>query len=301
MSDFGSRLKKARKDKNITQKELARVLGVAQSAIANYENNTRFPGLDILREISDFLNVSLDHLLGVEIKHENQTSQLLNKRDYQTLANEFMELLLDYREEQAKDLIKHVRSQGVMLTTIIQRIFIPVLYNIGIGWQRGEVSVAQEHYITAIIDRMIDFLSESQGVGPSLEFSSVFMSPGGEEHVLTLKMAAEFFKAAGWKTRFIGMNVPLDGLLEVIKEENASVLVMASLTVDGMNSAGYLISALRGILGNGAPLVLLGGRIPDMEILKKQINADFILDSFDKLPETIKNIGEHLINNRTAL
>ena len=198
MSDFGSRLKKARKDKNITQKELARVLGVAQSAIANYENNTRFPGLDILREISDFLNVSLDHLLGVEIKHENQTSQLLNKRDYQTLANEFMELLLDYREEQAKDLIKHVRSQGVMLTTIIQRIFIPVLYNIGIGWQRGEVSVAQEHYITAIIDRMIDFLSESQGVGPSLEFSSVFMSPGGEEHVLSLKMAAEFFKAAGW-------------------------------------------------------------------------------------------------------
>lgn len=298
MSDFGSRLKKARKDKNVTQKELAGVLGVAQSAIANYENNTRFPGLDTLREISDFLNTSLDYLLGVEEKIKHKASRSLESEDYFKIVDEFLELLLDFREEQAKELIKHVHSEGVILTTIIQQIFIPVLRKVGIGWQQGKISVAQEHYITAIIDRLIDFLSESQETGPFQRFSAVFMSPSGEEHVLTLKMAAEFFKAVGWKTRFIGTNVPLDSLINLIKEEKPEVLVMSSLTTEGLNSASYLISALKGELRSESPKVLLGGGIIDIERAKKHTKADYILNDLESLPITIEKLKENIIKHR---
>ncbi len=298
MSDFGTRLKKARKDKKVTQKELARVLGVAQSAIANYENNTRFPGLDTLREISDFLNISLDHLLGVEEKIRQKAFKSLEGQDYSKAADEFLELLTDFREEQAKDLIKHIHSEGIALTIIIKRIFVPVLRKVGIGWQQGKISVAQEHYITAIIDRLIDYLSESQETAPFNGLSSVFMSPSGEEHVLTLKMASEFFKAAGWKTRFIGTNVPLDGLVEVIEEERASVLVMSSLTNEGFNSAGYLISALKGVLGKESPLVVLGGKLEDEIRIKKETKADIVLDDLEKMVTVIKNLEDSIKSNR---
>lgn len=298
MSDFGSRLKKARKDKNVTQKELARVLGVAQSAIANYENNTRFPGLDTLREISDFLNISLDHLLGVEEKIKYNASQSLGSEDYSKIVDEFLELLVDFREEQAKELIKQVHLEGVILTTIIRQIFIPVLRKVGTGWQQGKISVAQEHYITAIIDRLIDFLSESQEVSPFQRLSAVFMSPSGEEHVLNLKMAAEFFKTAGWKTRFLGKNVPFDSLIDLIKEEKPVVLVISSLTIEGLNSAGYLISALKGELGSESPKVLLGGEIIDIERTKKYTNADYILNDFERLPITIEDIKDNIMKHR---
>ncbi|HMM69954.1 MAG TPA: helix-turn-helix domain-containing protein [Gudongella oleilytica] len=294
MSDFGTRLKKARKDKKVTQKELARVLGVAQSAIANYENNTRFPGLDILREISDFLNISLDHLLGVEEKIRQKAIKSLESQDYSKTADEFLELLTDFREEQAKDLIKHIHSEGIALTIIIKRIFVPVLRKVGIGWQQGKISVAQEHYITAIIDRLIDYLSESQETAPFNGLSSVFMSPSGEEHVLTLKMASEFFKAAGWKTRFIGTNVPLDSLIDVIKEDKPEVLVMSSLTTEGLNSASYLISALKGELGLESPKVLLGGGILDIERIRKHTKADYILNDLESLPNTIEELKENI-------
>lgn len=298
MSDFGSRLKKARKDKKVTQKELASVLGVAQSAIANYENNTRFPGLDTLREISDFLNISLDHLLGVEEKVKHKASRSLESENYSKIADEFLEHLVDFREEQAKELIKLVHSEGIMLTTIIQQIFVPVLRKVGIGWQLGKISVAQEHYITAIIDRLIDYLSESQETVPYQRLSAVFMSPGGEHHVLTLKMAAEFFKAAGWKTRFIGTNIPLDSLMNVIKEEKPEVLVMSTLTTEGLNSASYLISALKGELELESPKVLLGGVIIDIERTKKHTKADYILNDLENLPNTIEDLKENISKHR---
>ena len=66
MSDFGKRLKLIRRKQKITQKELATALNLAQSTIANYENNIRFPGELHLRQLSDTLNVSVDYLLDIQ-------------------------------------------------------------------------------------------------------------------------------------------------------------------------------------------------------------------------------------------
>ncbi len=65
MSDFGTKLKNIRKTRGITQSDLANNIKVGQSTIANYENNTRFPGSVILKQISDYLEVSVDYLLGL--------------------------------------------------------------------------------------------------------------------------------------------------------------------------------------------------------------------------------------------
>ena len=46
--DFGARLKKYRNEKNITQERIAKILGVSNSMISKYENNTASPSLDSL-------------------------------------------------------------------------------------------------------------------------------------------------------------------------------------------------------------------------------------------------------------
>lgn len=59
-------LKKIRKLRNITIKELASALNLAESTISLYENGRREPDFDTLSKISDFFNVSIDYLLGKE-------------------------------------------------------------------------------------------------------------------------------------------------------------------------------------------------------------------------------------------
>ena len=62
--DFGTRLKKLRTEKNLSQEELATHLGIARSSIANYETNRNLPTTDILNKLATILNCSIDFLLG---------------------------------------------------------------------------------------------------------------------------------------------------------------------------------------------------------------------------------------------
>ncbi|MFP4372460.1 MAG: HD domain-containing phosphohydrolase [Halanaerobium sp.] len=64
MQEFSSRLKKIRKSRKLSQKDLAEDLGYARTTIANYEQNTRIPSLETILEIADYFNISLDYLLG---------------------------------------------------------------------------------------------------------------------------------------------------------------------------------------------------------------------------------------------
>ena len=62
---IGSRIKKYRKSKGITQKEVARLAGIPYSTYSNYENNNREPNEEQLRKIASALCTSEAELLGL--------------------------------------------------------------------------------------------------------------------------------------------------------------------------------------------------------------------------------------------
>lgn len=66
MVGFGSRLKQLRQARSITQKELAKRLGLTKSVISAYETDIRTPSFDTLLHIAAFFNVTTDYLLGAE-------------------------------------------------------------------------------------------------------------------------------------------------------------------------------------------------------------------------------------------
>lgn len=55
--NIGDIIKKLRKDKGLTQKQLAEMLNVSTVTIQNYENNRRKPSIEMLQKISSTLNV----------------------------------------------------------------------------------------------------------------------------------------------------------------------------------------------------------------------------------------------------
>ena len=61
---FSERLLQLRKEKNITQKQLASALNLSEVGIQNYEGGRRKPAYDILIALADYFNVSLDYLVG---------------------------------------------------------------------------------------------------------------------------------------------------------------------------------------------------------------------------------------------
>ena len=71
VTEFGDQLKKIRKLKGITQKELAQKVGITQRMISHYESKVKSPPLKYIILIADALQVSVDTLVGNKpIKYE---------------------------------------------------------------------------------------------------------------------------------------------------------------------------------------------------------------------------------------
>ena len=64
--EFAKRLRELRKEKRMTQTQLANALSVRQSSIAKWENGDLEPNLEMLGKIRLFFGVSCDYLLGFE-------------------------------------------------------------------------------------------------------------------------------------------------------------------------------------------------------------------------------------------
>ena len=65
LNDFGTRLKKLRTGKGLTQRQLADLMYISNSTIANWETGTRMPDINMLTRLARCLNVDIYTLIDV--------------------------------------------------------------------------------------------------------------------------------------------------------------------------------------------------------------------------------------------
>ena len=73
---IGSFLKELRKEKNITQEQLAETLNVSRRTVSRWETGSNLPDLDLLVEMADFYQVDLRELLNGERKSEPMNHEM---------------------------------------------------------------------------------------------------------------------------------------------------------------------------------------------------------------------------------
>ena len=66
MNKFAERLKELREEKNLTQYELSKQIGISIACINRWEKNLRIPNIDSIIILCKFFNCSADYLIGLE-------------------------------------------------------------------------------------------------------------------------------------------------------------------------------------------------------------------------------------------
>lgn len=75
---IGTRLKKLRRDMNLTQAELSLRLSISRSSLSLYEINKREPDCETINKIADFFEVSLDYLYGRSSDAFNSKTRIMD-------------------------------------------------------------------------------------------------------------------------------------------------------------------------------------------------------------------------------
>ena len=73
-AEFGRRLKRLRKSRNVKQHELAAALGLKEAAVSRYECGDREPTLETLVRISEFFGCTVDYLLTGKVPVRRRTN-----------------------------------------------------------------------------------------------------------------------------------------------------------------------------------------------------------------------------------
>jgi methanogenic corrinoid protein MtbC1 len=143
---------------------------------------------------------------------------------------------------------------------IATRLFQPALYDVGTLWQRNEITVAQEHLATAIVQTLLtQFYLTSELFAEPSERTAVFAGIEGNQHVLGLRMVSDAFELAGWTVQFLGANTPTDALVAHLDRVKPDVAGFSASMVQQLPTLQRVVAVTRAELGSQCPTILVGG------------------------------------------
>ena len=146
----------------------------------------------------------------------------------------------------------------------------PALHWTGEAWHRGELSIAQEHAISAkvrahLTSLIADARADVHGV-------AVLACGPGEFHDLGLLMLAVALRADGWRVEYLGADTPADTAIEFAEQISATMLCFSAARDES-------VDALRASLGtptreSTVPIVI-GGAASTPE-LARELGATYV-------------------------
>ena len=147
------------------------------------------------------------------------------------------------------------------LRQALAEVVTPALQWAGDAWHRGELSVAQEHAVTAKVRAHLGkLISEGRG---GVRGSAVLACAPGEHHDIGLLMLAVMLRADGWRVEFLGADTPVDAAVAFAERIGAGMLCLSASRAE---SVDLLRDALGAVEPSGLIVIVVGGAAMTPEI-----------------------------------
>ena len=171
------------------------------------------------------------------------------------------------------------------LEQALAEVVTPALQWAGDAWHRGELSVAQEHAITAKVRAHLGkLISEGQG---GVRGSAVLACAPGEHHDIGLLMLAVMLRADGWRVEFLGADTPVDAAVAFAERIGAGMLCLSASRAE---SVDVLRDALGTVEPSGLMVIVVGGAAMTPEIAG-ELEATYADARLDRAVERLRTFA----------
>ncbi|KGN41792.1 hypothetical protein N801_04495 [Knoellia aerolata DSM 18566] len=171
------------------------------------------------------------------------------------------------------ELRQQARDLGVAV--VVTDVVLPFLNAVGRAWERGDCTVATEHFASQVVRSWLNSVALSDADTSATATATaidpvVLACPPGERHDLGLLCFHVLLVGAGVPSRFLGSDTPLPGLADVCRVVGASGVIVSATRSRVFEAHG---GALR-VLARHYPLAI-GGAGADAD-LAERVNATLL-------------------------
>jgi methanogenic corrinoid protein MtbC1/DNA-binding XRE family transcriptional regulator len=284
MPDFATRVRELRKERGLRQRDLADAFGTAQTTIANYENKLRFPDESMLGRLAEYFDVSLDYLLGrSNVKRKTQDWVSRNEEipeqpfSASSDAARYLGLVRQGDSDGAAQLVERLSRGALGIRRTYLDVLEPALKEVGRLWAHGELSVAEEHVISQATERIMSRVYSLEGTPREATGEAVccVLAVSSEQHLIGPRMVSDFLRLDGWNVQFLGGNLGIGHLLEVLAARPVNLLAISVTSAGNVAEAADLIATVREKDFLRATRVIVGGQaFHSRRDLWEEIGAD---------------------------
>ena len=152
--------------------------------------------------------------------------------------------LLASDEAGAWEVIEAALGSGMEPEEVLLEIIAPTLRSIGLLWESGELTVADEHRASSVATRLISRLGARFGRRGHKRGTVILAAPPGERHSGPVAIAANLLRWRGFAAVELGADTPADAIAQTAAEETDLIAVgIACTTKASAQSARKAISA----------------------------------------------------------
>ncbi len=160
------------------------------------------------------------------------------------------------------------------------------LSEIGDAWYRGEASVQQEHFASALVARRLNTLI-SGAPFPNRTERIVVATPPNDEHTLSSLLITFLLRRRGWDVTYLGADVPLENFRTTIESLQPDLVI---LNAQQLTAAASLLDLANELGSSHIPLAFGGLIFNNIPTVRERIPGHFLGEEIDKVVVKIEQL-----------
>lgn len=202
--------------------------------------------------------------------------------------------MLEMNEEDFDNIFERQVIRKGFLKTITEMIY-PFLQYVGVLWNTNKAMIAQEHFVSNLIRQKIITAIERLAIPQKSAPAVVLFLLEGEDHEIGLLLANFIAKDMGWRTYYLGQDVPFANIEKVVDLIEPQMLMSLFMTPKPHKMNNF-INAIKG--DNSVPFVISGNR-DNLSVLE-EVEGLIKISSPNDFVEQLEIFGGSILEPRAS-
>lgn len=224
------------------------------------------------KEPIDYLDQAIDNLSTARPQLEE--SELDPQQPNDRLALRYLQGVLEGNVARAIDEVLAASSADTPPMDIYLKVLMPAQREVGRLWHLGDLTIAEEHLVTHATQRAMAALVQSVPQEAANGKTMLAAAVAGNVHDIGLRAVTDVFQLAGWRTIFLGADVPMQELPASLTFFEADLLVLTATLSTQLPRIRYTISAVRDRTERDVKILVGGAAFDEAPNVWRKVGAD---------------------------
>ncbi len=205
---------------------------------------------------------------------EEQVSSLDPSIPNQRLALLYLQAALEGNTHQAMATVLDAIGEHMTHAEAITEVLLPAQHEVGHLWHIDHITIAEEHLVTTTTQRLMAVLVDRAESRPDSGKTAVAASISGNVHDIGIRAIGYLMELDGWRTIYLGSDVPRNDLPAAIHFYNADVAMLSVALSSQLPKLQQSIAAIRSLCEHAPKIIVGGGAFGEAPNVWRALGAD---------------------------